>query len=151
MGNGGVGVAVGIEVDVAVAVAVEVEVGVAVGVDVGVDVEVDVAVGVAVFGTLTLVGAIVVSTLVDAIAVAEATEVATTLFVFDGGTIATPADPSTIKRGEPPMMQPPEHVAPARSMVYWPFFALIVCLRPLASINNAVAAWAGTLIVTCEG
>jgi len=68
-----------------------------------------------------------------------------------GGAIETPDDPSTIKRGDPPMMQPPVHVAPAISNVYCPFFAVMVCLRPFASINRAVAACAGILIVTGDG
>lgn len=146
----GVGMEVEVGADVAVAVGIKAGVGVDVDTVVGVGVEVEVAVAVSV-GLGVAVVPVKLLAARGVMDVVLAVDTAVLIGCGPGGAIETPADPSTIKRGAPPIMQPPVQVAPAMSIVYCPFFALIVCLRPLASINSAVAACAGTSIVTGAG
>jgi hypothetical protein len=158
--GGGIGVEVLVDVAVGVAVDVDVAVAIAAAVDVAVDVTVLVGVGVRVIVaagldlvTVTLPVALTVVVAGEAGVVTGEAGVACGFVEVcgRGGAIETPVDPSTIKRGEPPMKQPPVHVAPARSMVYCPLCALIDCLRPFASIRMACAACAGTAIVIGDG
>ena len=50
---------------------------------------------------------------------------------------AAPIEPSTIRRGAPPMRQPPVQVAPAISISYLPSRAVIICLLPFQLTNVA--------------
>jgi len=131
-----VGVCVTVEVAVLVSVGVSVAVAVAVGVRVGRGVAVRVISGVAVMIVLSATGVLIGS--FDAALVAVGATVAGLAAEPLGASIfALPIDPSTIKRGAPPMMQPPVQVAPAISISYLPSRALIVCLLPFQSINVA--------------
>ena len=143
------GCGVGVEVFVEVGVGVAVNVAVAVAVDVAVLVGVAVRVIVAVCldrVTVTLPVALIVVVTGEAGVACGFVEIC-----GPGGAIETPADPSTIRRGAPPMKQPPVQVAPGKSIVYWPLCALIDFLRPLTSIRLACAACAGTAIVMGDG
>ena len=132
----GVCITVEVAVLVRVGVSVVVAVAVAVGVRVGRGVAVRVISGVAVMVVLSATGVLIVS--FDAALVAVGAIVAGLAADPLGASIfAVPIDPSTIKRGAPPMMQPPVQVAPAISISYLPSRALIVCLLPFQSINVA--------------
>lgn len=151
-----VGRRVAVEVTVLVVVGVIIAVAVAVGVLVGRGVAVLVMTGVSVIAVFCaagacvagacVAGALIVSLIaVGAVVVACATE------PLGASIFALPIDPSTIKRGAPPMIQPPVQVAPAISISYLPSRALIVCLRPSPSTSVACAACAATLILTGDG
>ena len=117
---------------VGVSVAVAAAVAAAVGVLLGWRVAVLVMMGVAVIAVLSTLGALTVSLVaVGAVVAAAFAE------PLGASILALPIDPSTIKRGAPPMIQPPVQVAPAISISYLPSRALIVCLRPFQSINVA--------------
>ena len=115
-------VAVGRCVAVAVAVKVAVGAGVFVGRSVAVAVTILVAVATSAAGAVTLVA-------VPCAAFAEG--------LLGASILAAPIEPSTIKRGAPPIRQPPVHVAPAISISYLPSRAVIVCLWPFQSTNAA--------------
>ena len=121
-----VAVAVGVDWGVAVAVAGGVCVRVAVAVIVAVGVAVLVGLSVAVTVTIS-VAAIVPLAGVAIVAVACA---ALADGLLGASIFAVPIEPSTIKRGAPPMRQPPVQVAPAISISYLPSRAVMVCLLP---------------------
>ena len=148
----------GAMVAVAVAVAVVWCVGWGVAVDVAVAVRVAEAaaeaVGVGVFVGRSV--AVMVTTLVAVTVSADDVAACVVCTAFAEGLLgasicAVPIDPSTMKRGAPPMIQPPVHVAPAISTSYWPSCAVIVCLCPFQSINVACFACAATPIVCGAG
>ena len=129
-------------VDAAVGRGVAVDVAVAVCVAAAVAVNVAVGVAVAAAWRVGLSVAVMVIIVVAAVAPSAGSAAAVDCAAFPEGLLgasifAGPIDPSTIRRGAPPMRQPPVQVAPAISNSYLPSRAAIVCLLPFPSTSVA--------------